>query len=132
CDPKIDVVRAIKHLPPSTPYAKKLHVRAQTADNKTKLTAELLDRVFNSEHTPNKAVSSAFLRKRVFEQYNLLLSQLNNYYKPMALQEEKDVAVARIKLLLKPSSPYSAFINWCIIEDEELGRMLHDFIGRTE
>ncbi|MBV1839305.1 HNH endonuclease [Photobacterium ganghwense] len=132
CDPTLDVVRAIKHLPPSTPYAKKLHVKAQATDDKTKLTAELLDKVFNSENTPNKAVSSAFLRKRVFDQYNLLLSQLNNYYKPMALQEEKDDAVARIKLLLKPSSPYSAFISWCIMEDEELGPMLHDFIGGTE
>ncbi|TOC00246.1 hypothetical protein CGJ94_25255, partial [Vibrio parahaemolyticus] len=72
------------------------------SDDKTKLTAELLDKVYNSEHTPNKAVSSAFLRKKVFDQYNLLLSQVNNYYKPMALQEEKDDAVARIKLLLKP------------------------------
>ncbi|EMH3446247.1 hypothetical protein V6H34_003403 [Vibrio harveyi] len=132
CNPTIDVVRAIKHLPPSTPYAKKLHVEAQASDDKTKLTAELLDKVYNSEHTPNKAVSSAFLRKKVFDQYNLLLSQVNNYYKPMALQEEKDDAVARIKLLLKPSSPYSAFISWCIMDDEELGPMLHDFIGLTE
>lgn len=132
CDPDIDVVRAIKHLPPSTPYAKKLYVKAEAVDNKTKLTAELLDKVYNSEHTPNKAVSSAYLRRKVFTQYNLLLSQLNEYYKPMALEREKDDAIARIKLLLKPSSQYSAFISWCIMDDEELGPMLHDYIGKVE
>ncbi|WP_235588143.1 hypothetical protein [Vibrio toranzoniae] len=59
-----------------------------------------MDKVFNSEHTPNKAVSASFLRKRVFDQYNLFLKQLNNYYDPVALPEEKASAVERIKLLL--------------------------------
>ncbi|WP_341851821.1 hypothetical protein [Vibrio vulnificus] len=132
CDPNIDVVRAIKHLPPSTPFAKQLPIEAQHDDDKTKLTAELLDRVFNSKHTPNKAVSSSFLRHKVFNQYNLLLKQLNNYYDPVALPEEKASALERIKLLLKANSPYSAFISWCIMGDEELGPMLHDFIGIAE
>lgn len=132
CDLNTDVVRAIKHSPPSTPYAKHLKIEAQYNDNKTKLTAEFLDKVFNSEHTPNKAVSSTFLRKKVFEQYNLLLEQLNNYYASTALPEEKTMAVERIKVLLKATSPYSAFISWCIIEDSELGPMLQNFIGITE
>lgn len=42
------------------------------------------------------------------------------------------MAVERIKLLLKASSPYSAFISWCIIEDEELGPMLNNLIGIAE
>lgn len=130
CDPDTDVVRAVKHIPPVTPYAKQLQIEAQHDDDKTKLTAELLDKVFNSVHTPNKAVSASFLRKRVFDQYNLLLTQLNNYYNPVALPEEKEKAVERIKLLLKATSPYSAFISWCIIEDEELGLLLNNFIGR--
>ncbi|WP_201567421.1 hypothetical protein [Psychrobacter immobilis] len=132
CDPNTDVVRTVKHLPPSTPYAKHLQIEAQRNDDKTKLTAELLDKVFNSEHTPNKAVSASFLRKRVFNQYNLLLTQLNNYYNPVSLPEEKESAVERIKILLKATSPYSAFISWCIIEDSELGPMLQDFIGIVE
>ena len=132
CDPDIDVVRAIKRLPPSTPYAKQLQIDAQLNDDKTKLTAELLDKVFNSKHTPNKAITSAFLRRKVFNQYNLLLEQLKNYYEPTALPQEKELAIERIKLLLKPSSPYSAFISWCIIEDEELGPILQDNIGIAE
>ena len=132
CDPNIDVVRAVRHIPPSTPYAKQLQIQAKNDDEKTKLTAELLDKVFNSEHTPNKAVSSSFLRRKVFDQYNLLLTQLNKYYDPVALQEEKTTAVERIKLLLKATSPYSAFISWCVMEDGELGPMLNDFIGIAE
>ena len=132
CNRDIDVVRAIKHLPPSTPFAKKLIIEAQNNDGKTQLTAELLARVFNSEHTPNKEISGTFLRKKVFTQYNLLLDQLNKYYDPVALEDEKTMAIERIKLLLKASSPYSAFISWCIIEDQELGPILHDFIGRAE
>lgn len=132
CDPKVDVVRAIKHIPPSTPYAQKLQIQAKDDDEITKLTAELLDKVFNSEHTPNKAVSSSFLRRKVFDQYNLLLTQLNKYYDPVALAIEKTTAVERIKLLLKATSPYSAFISWCIIEDKELGPILNSFIGIAE
>lgn len=132
CNKNIDVVRAIKHLPPLTPFAKKLIIEAQNNDDKTLLTAELLARVFNSEHTPNKAISGTFLRKKVFAQYNLLLDQLNKYYDPVALKDEKKMAIERIKLLLKASSPYSAFMSWCIIEDQELEPILHDFIGRAE
>ena len=112
-----------------TPYARQLLIQARNGDDKTKLTAELLNKVFNSEHTPNKAVSASFLRKKVFDQYNLLLTQLQKYYDPVALPEEKENAVDRIKLLLKASSPYSGFISWCIMEDGELGPMLDDFIG---
>jgi hypothetical protein len=57
---------------------------------------------------------------------------LNNYYAPTALPEEKAIAVERIKVLLKATSPYSAFISWCIIEDSELGPMLQNFIGIAE
>ncbi|MGB0922653.1 MAG: HNH endonuclease [Pseudoalteromonas shioyasakiensis] len=129
CDPDTDVVRAIKYKPPLTPYARKLQIEAQSDDDKTRLTAELLNRVFNSEHTTNKTITASSLRRKVFDQYNLLIKQLNKYYDPLALHDEKERAVERIKLLLKPCSPYSAFISWCIIEDEELGQMLHDFIG---
>lgn len=129
CDPNTDVVRAVKHLPPSTPYARKLLIQAHDQSEKTKLTAELLDKVFNSEHTPNKAVSASYLRRKVFDQYNLLLNLLQKYYDPVAFPEEKENAVNRIKLLLKASSPYSAFISWCIMEDGELGPKLDCFIG---
>lgn len=132
CDTEIDVVRAIKHVPPATAYAKHLQIEAQCDDDKTQRTAELIDKIFNSSHTPNKAISAAFLRTKVFNQYNLLLEQSRIYHDSMALPEQKVIAIERIKLLLSPTSPYSAFINWCIIEDQVLGPMLKDFIGMAE
>ncbi|WP_417798038.1 HNH endonuclease [Terasakiella pusilla] len=131
CDPNTEVVRAIKHKPPMTAYARKLDIEAQSNDQKTQMTAELLDRVFNSDHTPNKAVTASFLRHKVFDRYNLLLDQLNKYYAPVALDKEKEEALERIKLLIAPTAPYSAFISWCILEDEELRPLLDGYIGQT-
>jgi hypothetical protein len=132
CDTQVDVLRAIKHVPPITPYAKMLQIESQVNDVKINLTTELLDRVFNSTHTPNKTVSASFLRKQVFSQYNLLLDLLSKYYEQTALLQEKEIALERMKLLIKASSPYSAFISWCIMEDEELYPLLHDVIGLAE
>ena len=129
CDPSTDVVRAIKHLPPSSLRGGSLQIIAQSTDHKTQQTADLLCKVFNSAHTINKAITSAYLRAKVFEQYNRLYIQMNKYYDPVSLPIEKETAIERIKLLLKPSASYSAFISWCIIEDSELGPMLKDFIG---
>lgn len=129
CDPEVDVLKAIKHVPPITPYAKKLHIQAQYDDNKTKLTAELIDRVFNSTHTPNKTISSTFLRKKVFQQFNLFLDLQRLYFSETTLDNEKEIALERMKQLIKASSQYSSFICWCVLEDTELAPLLYDFIG---
>ncbi|MGZ4956082.1 MAG: hypothetical protein ACXV8Q_13325 [Methylobacter sp.] len=124
CDLNQDVFRAIKHLPPATPYAKNVCVTAMNHDAKTTETQELLDAIFNSEHTVNKKVSGLFLRKKVFEHYNRLLVQINAYYLPEASEADKGQALERMKVLINRSSPYSAFIRWCILDDEKLGPLL--------
>jgi hypothetical protein len=129
CDEGQDVFRAIKHLPPVTPYAKSVQVVAMYDDDKTIETQELLDKIFNSEHTVNKKISGSFLRRKVFGQYNLLLDQINDYYSPVATQEDKVRAVEKIQVLINRSSPYSAFIRWCILGDEELNPLLVDLMN---
>ncbi|GGK26339.1 hypothetical protein [Aliivibrio fischeri] len=126
CDNRTDVFRAIKHLPPATPYAKSVQIVAMNDDIKTTETQELLDKIFNSEHTVNKKVSGSFLRRKVFEQYNLLLDQINAYYSPVATKTDKGQAIERIQVIIERSSPYSAFIRWCVLEDSELGPLLQD------
>lgn len=121
CDVHEDVFKAIKHLPPITPYAKSVQIVAMRDDEKSRETVELLEKIYNSEHTANKRVSGSFLRRKVFDQYNLLLDQINAYYAPVATPEDKKRAIARIQVLIDRASPYSAFIRWCILEDEELG-----------
>lgn len=129
CDSNIDVLRSIKHVPPVTPYAKYLRIEPQFDDEKTRLTAELIEKVFNSGHTPNKTVSASFLRKKVFQQFNLFLDLQSTYFNELALPEEKEIALERMKLLVKASSQYCAFISWCVLEDEELAPLLDGFVG---
>lgn len=129
CDPAQNVFRVIKHLPPATPYAKKVQIVSVTQDISAIRTQELLDKIFNSEHTVNKKVSGSYLRRKIFDQYNLLLSQICNYYAPLATHGEKDLAIEKIKVLLDNSAPYSAFIRWCILEDKELSPILEPFMA---
>jgi hypothetical protein len=129
CDPSVDVLRLIKHVPPITPYAKCLRIEAQHSDEKTRLTTELIGKVFNSTHTPNKTVSASFLRKRVFQQFNLFLDLQRDYFAELTLPAEKETALERMKLLIKASSQYSAFISWCVLDDDELAPLLNEFIG---
>lgn len=129
CDSNIDVLRAIKHVPPLTPYARRLRIEPQYDDEKTKLTAELIEKVFNSTHTPNKKVSASFLRKKVFKQFNLFLDLQIQYFNVLTLPVEKETVLDRMKLLIEPSSQYCAFISWCILDDDELAPLLDNFIG---
>ena len=129
CDEQEDVFEAIKHLPPVTPYAKNVQVVAMRNDDKTIETQELLDKVFNSDHTVNKRVSGSFLRREVFKQYNLLLDQINDYYSPVATRNDKQIALERITVLIDRTSPYSAFIRWCILEDNELKPLLIELMN---
>ncbi|MBP3140233.1 hypothetical protein ACTFQF_16485 [Aliivibrio fischeri] len=128
CDVNTDVFSAIKHLPPATPYAKKVQIISVVHDNKSNETQELLDKIFNSEHTVNKRISGSFLRRKVFEQYNLLLNQINDYYSPVATLKDQDIAIERMQVLIQKNAPYSAFIRWCILEDEELRPLLEKFM----
>lgn len=129
CDSNVDVLRLIKHVPPITPYAKCLRIEPQCDDEKTKLTAELIEKVFNSTHTPNKTVSASFLRKRVFQQFNLFLDLQREYFDELTLPAEKETALERMKLLIKASSQYCAFISWCVLDDDELAPLLDEYIG---
>jgi len=62
--------------------------------------------------------------RKLFDQYNFLLDQINAYYLPVATEADKDQAIERIKVLINRSSSYSAFIRWCVLDDEKLGPLL--------
>lgn len=128
CDSETDVFRAIRHVPPITPYAKVVKLEPMHVDPKVELTRQLLERVYNSDHTVNKKLTSAFLRRKIFDQYNLLLDQINAYYNPVATNGEREISLERMQKLIHKSAPYSAFIRWCILDDAELGELLCDFM----
>jgi hypothetical protein len=128
CDGEVDVFRAIRHVPPITPYAKAVQLLSMCTDSKVELSRQLLERVYNSDHTVNKKVSGAFLRRKVFDQYNLLLDQINCYYNPVSTDGEREISLERMQKLIHRSAPYSAFIRWCILDDAELGDLLVSFM----
>ncbi|WP_460372561.1 HNH endonuclease [Pseudomonas sp. Tul1A2] len=130
CDPQQNVLRAIKHLPPNTPYAKTVQIISTLNSESAHSTKDLLEKIYNSEHTVNKKVSGSFLRRKIFDQYNLLLTQINNYYNPIATAVEKNDALERLKILIRRDQPYSAFMAWCILEDDELSLALEAFIDQ--
>lgn len=128
CDQNVDVFRAIKHVPPITPYAKAVSLEPMSTDVKVLDSCRLLNKVFNSDHTANKRVSGAFLRRKVFDQYNLLLDEINSYYDPAATGADKERALARMGALIHRSAPYSAFLRWCILDDAQLGELLQSLM----
>jgi hypothetical protein len=128
CATDQDVFRQIKLLPPRTPGAKKLVVERQSDDAKTIQTEQLLEKIYNSEHTVNKAVTGSYLRKKIHTQFVLLTKWLNTYYAEDALDAERDDALERVKVLMSNKSQYSAFIKWCVLDDEDLCELLLPFI----
>ncbi|MBC3806824.1 hypothetical protein H8K52_05615 [Undibacterium seohonense] len=128
CDPTHDVFRAIKLLPPRTPGAKKVVVERQNEDARTRETEMLLERIYNSEHTVNKAITASFLRKKIYNRYIKFLQLVNRYYADDTLDDERTDALARIKVLMSDQLEFSAFIKWCVLEDEELVELLGSFI----
>lgn len=128
CDPSFDVFRAIRHVPPITPYARTVQLVAMVANARVDLTRNLLERIYNSDHTINKKISGGFLRHKIFAQYNSLLDQINSYYDPLATDDEKKLSLERMKKLIHKSAPFSAFTRWCLLDDVILGDLLVEFM----
>ncbi|ABZ74646.1 conserved hypothetical protein [Shewanella halifaxensis HAW-EB4] len=129
CAPNQDVFREIKLLPPRTPGARKLVVERQSEDARSVETEQLLEKIYNSDHTVNKAVTGSYLRKKINTQFALFHKWLNVYYAEDALEAEREDALERIQVLMSDQSQYSAFIKWCILDDEDLNELLGPLIN---
>jgi hypothetical protein len=123
------VFREIKLLPPRTPGARRLVVQRQSEDEKTIQTELLLNKIYNSDHTINKAITGSYLRKKINTQFILLNKWLSKFYEEDALDAEREDALERIKVLMSNKSQYSSFVKWCILDDEELVVLLEGFIN---
>lgn len=123
-DPSVDVCMLLKHMPPHTPYQKKLIIEAMGSDPKTEETARLLNDVFNTDSTINKKITGGYLRKKVFQRYNRFLELVNQYYDEELPQSMRDEAIVRLKVLVSKTQEFSAFIRWVAIEDQKLSEIL--------
>lgn len=117
CDKNIDVSDLISILPPTTPYAKKIPIEALNNEPKVVNTTDLLDKIYNSEHSINKEVTGSFLRRKIFDEMRKIVDHMNKYLESDALPEEKDIALRKIKKLTEADAPYSAVAKHQVLND---------------
>lgn len=115
-----DVLMAVKHEFPITAHARKVNITAMLNDEKTKMTAALLNEVFNSESTGNKELSRTYLLKRLMAQYKKFLELLWQYDDDDTIEEERSIIRKKIINMLKVEYEFSAFLRWAIIESPKL------------
>lgn len=120
CNANEDVYRSLRLLPPYTPYAGQIVVEPRINNPKVQSTVDLLHKVYNGKGTVNKAVSAEFLRTKIFESLNALLDLVRKWHSPLSLEHEKQDALSRMRLLIKPDAPYSAFMRDVLIDDSKL------------
>ncbi len=120
CDKDDDVYRALRLLPPYTPFGAKIIVEARVNSEKVHKTVELLDKVYNGRISVNKSVSGEFLRQKIFESLNRLQDLVRKWYSLESLPHEKEDAILRMRQLIKPDAPYSAFMRDVLFEDAKL------------
>lgn len=128
CDPNIDVYKSLKLLPPRSPSGLSVQIEKRIQQPGIDETVELLNRVYNNDRTINKIVSSDYLRRRIFDRLNKLYFHILKWYSDESLEHEKNDAIQRIKLFLKPSSPYSAFMRDVIADDNKLKYLINETI----
>lgn len=116
----VDVLMAIKHEFPVTAYAKKVKITSMMKDEKSIITASLIDEVFNSETTGNKELSRTYLLKKLMAQYRKFLEFLWKYDDEDTIEEERILIEKKIKNMLKVEYEFSAFFRWAIIESPKL------------
>lgn len=127
-DPKIDVLRLIKHYPPVTPFSKNVVIEPGNDDPKTIETANLISKIFNDDNTGNKDLTGTYLRKRVYKKYASLIKNMNVLIDDESMDDERSVAVNRIRALMGRSQEYSAFLRWAVLESPELFELVGDAI----
>jgi len=114
----------IKLLPGFSFKPKAVTIEALYDDTKTIQTAELLKRVYNSDHTISKRLTSAALRSQITRTTQKLIASMNEYHEVDTPDQQKLLLIEKMKMMIKKSSAYSAFCRWIIVDDSELSQIL--------
>ncbi|MDV5252876.1 HNH endonuclease [Enterobacter hormaechei] len=118
----------IKLLPGFSFRSKRVTVEALFDDVKTKTTAELLNKVYNSDHTISKKLTSAALRSQVTKATQKLIKNINEYYEEDTPPQHKELLIEKMKMLIRREAAFSAFCRWIIMDDNELSIILEPFM----
>lgn len=119
-NPQLDVLGEIRHVFPTTAYSEHVEICATSSNPATLSTAELISKVFNESDTGNKDIARRSLKKKLMNQYRKFLELTLLYDNDDSLPEEKEMAVRKIKNMLKTEYEFSAFLRWAIIDAPSL------------
>lgn len=125
---KENVWNRIKLLPGFSYKPKSVTIEAQFDDDKTLQTAELLKKVYNSDHTMSKRLTSASLRSHIAKTTQKLIASMNEYHEDDTPDQQKSILIEKMKIMIRKSSAYSAFCRWIIIDDSELCEILAPYM----
>jgi HNH endonuclease len=111
------------------PFPKEFPVITAIAnDSKTQETVELLRKVYNSENTDLKIGEAENIRERLINEVLAFGNLLQEYFEPTILEEEKPVALRKIRRMLSVKSPFTAFKVWVIKENQALLTEFSEFL----
>jgi hypothetical protein len=126
CNADTDLSKLIKILPPISPYAESMIVEPLNSDKKTINTAKLLNEIYNSDNTPNKEVTGAFLRNKMFAVIKKVINHMTKYLEEDILEEEKEVILKRIKKLTENEASYSAATKSFVLNDSIFRKLIFE------
>ena len=116
---KEDVEKCISYrLEPLLPKAK-VKVEALNDDKRVKKTVELLNKVYNGT-TPLKIMESENLRKSLLDELSKFQKLIYDYLNNEVDEKCKNEKLQEIKSNLKPSSEYTSFKKWMIMDVKSL------------
>lgn len=113
------------------PFPKELAIITAIAnDSQTQETVELLRKVYNSENTDLKIGEAKNIRERLIKEVLAFGNLLQEYFEPTILEEEKPIALRKIRRMLSVKSSFTAFKVWVIKENETLLTEFSEFLPR--
>lgn len=103
-------------------------ITALSQDTRVVDTVELLKIVYNSENTELKIVESSNIRERLIKEIGGFSQLLMEYFEPTILEEEKPIALRKIRKMLSVKSPFTAFKVWVVKDNSYLMKEFGEYL----
>lgn len=116
--------KLIKHLPPRTPYEKKIPIVAMQKGTQIDNTVELLNKIFNANNTIIQNLTAESLRNIIFEKCNRFLAHAIIYFDEESTSIEKKNSFDKMVVFTSKIHEFSIFTRWLILEDTRLQPLL--------
>ncbi|ATC88304.1 hypothetical protein [Pseudoalteromonas arctica] len=123
CSDDINLVHAIKHMPPIMPD-NDVGITAIVDNPKVINTVELLSRCFNEDNTALRGITRANLMEKLFKHYTKLLNHRLTIVSRESTDRDIQDAVERIEVMIRDNYEFSAFWRSYVKDDKKLQGMM--------